>query len=109
LVAARGGQVLEVRKREDEEDMLAGVQDHDVIDVNKVYVPPDPYESVQSLRGPKRAVVRMLTIVGKAPLREMMKYDSQLRSMTGGRHSLQLDQGGFELVTGARERALEER
>jgi elongation factor G len=109
MVAARGGQVLEVRKREDEEDMLAGVQDHDVIDVNKVYVPPDPYESVQSLRGPKRAVVRMLTIVGKAPLREMMKYDSQLRSMTGGRHSLQLDQGGFELVTGARERALEER
>ncbi|KAL2136727.1 hypothetical protein VTI74DRAFT_1768 [Chaetomium olivicolor] len=104
IVAARGGHVLEVRKPEDE-DMMS--QD-DAIDVTKVYVPPDPYESIQSLKGPKKAVVRMLTIVGKAPLKEMMKYDSQLRSMTGGRHNLQLDQGGFELVTGARERALEE-
>ncbi len=78
-----------------------------VVDVAKVYTPPDPYESVQSLRDPKKGVVRMLTIVGKAPLSEMMKYDSQLRSMTGGRHALQLDQGGFELVTGAREKALE--
>jgi elongation factor G len=59
------------------------------------------------LRGAKKAVVRMLTIVGKAPLREMMKYDDRLRSLTGGRHTLQLDPGGFELVTGARERALE--
>jgi elongation factor G len=39
----------------------------------------------------------------------MMKYDSALRSITGGRHMLQLDQAGFELVTGARERALEGR
>lgn len=104
LASARGGQVLEVRKPED------GLMDGDgegAIDVSKVYVPPDPYESVESLRGPKKAVVRMLTIVGKAPLREMMKYDSQLRSMTGGRHTLQLDPGGFELVTGGREKALD--
>ena len=37
----------------------------------------------------------------------MKKYDSQLRSMTGGRHSLQLDPGPFELVTGPREKALD--
>ncbi|KAK4041899.1 P-loop containing nucleoside triphosphate hydrolase protein [Parachaetomium inaequale] len=106
LSAARGGQVLEVRKPEDDEAQADGAE---MIDITKVYVPPDPYESVQSLRGAKKAVVRMLTVVGKAPLKEMMKYDSQLRSMTGGRHTLQLDQGGFQLVTGARERALEER
>jgi elongation factor G len=108
LSSARGGQVLEVRKPEDDLDRGAGGDDgKEMIDVAKVYVPPDPYESVQSLRGAKKAVVRMLTIVGRAPLREMMKYDDRLRSLTGGRHTLQLDPGGFELVTGARERALE--
>ncbi|KAK4246522.1 P-loop containing nucleoside triphosphate hydrolase protein [Corynascus novoguineensis] len=106
LASARGGQVLEVRRPEDDEAQVTG---NEMIDVSKVYVPPDPYESVQSLRGAKKAVVRMLTIIGKAPLKEMMKYDSQLRSMTGGRHTLQLDPGGFELVTGPREKALEER
>lgn len=100
LVSSRGGQVTEVRKPEDEA-VDAGV------DLSKVYVPPDPYDSVDSLRGPKKIVVRMLQIIGKAPLREMMKYDSQLRSMTGGRHSLQLDPGPFELVTGPREKALD--
>ena len=107
LGSARGGQVLEVRKPEDDEGGGEVENGGVVVDVAKVYAPPDPYESVQSLRDPKKGVVRMLTIVGKAPLSEMMKYDSQLRSMTGGRHALQLDQGGFELVTGPRERALD--
>jgi elongation factor G len=101
LVSGRGGVVTEVRKPEDE------LSSPSRIDVSKVYSPPDPYDSVQSLRGPKKAVVRMLQIIGRAPLKEMMKYDSQLRSMTGGRHSLQLDPGPFELVTGQREKALD--
>jgi len=101
LVAARGGQVTEVLNSDFETQNDGG------IDISKLYVPPDPYDSIQSLRGPKKSVVRMLQINGKAPLKEMMKYDSQLRSMTGGRHSLQLSPGPFELVTGPRERALE--
>lgn len=101
LVSARGGQIMVVRKPEDEFSVDGG------IDVSKLYVPADPYDSVTSMRGPKKSVVRMLQIVGKAPLKEMMKYDSQLRSMTGGRHSLQLDPGPFELVTGPREKALD--
>ncbi|KAK4189311.1 P-loop containing nucleoside triphosphate hydrolase protein [Podospora australis] len=97
--SARGGQVLEVRMPDD-------LATEGGIDLRQVYVPPDPYESVQSLRDPKKSVVRMLHIIGKAPLKEMMKYDGHLRSMTGGRHTLTLDPGGFELVTGAREKAL---
>jgi len=134
LVAARGGQVEEVRRPEDMdrsqviqpfntpskgssgEDGEQGVEEEEEeeeeeefkVDPSKVYVPPDPYESVDSLRGPKKAVVRMLTIIGKAPLKEMMKYDGHLRSLTGGRHTLVLDPAGFELVVGPRERALEE-
>ncbi|KAK0629653.1 P-loop containing nucleoside triphosphate hydrolase protein [Bombardia bombarda] len=109
LVASRGGLVLEVRKPDDALYAEGGEGDNgsSPVDVEKLYTPPDPYDSVQSLRDPKKSVVRMLDIVGKAPLKEMMKYDSQLRSMTGGRHELQLHPGGFELVTGPRERALE--
>ncbi|KAK0619934.1 P-loop containing nucleoside triphosphate hydrolase protein [Immersiella caudata] len=101
IVAVRGGQVNEVIQPD------SGLSSEGGIDTSKLYVPPDPYDSIQSLRGPKKSVVRMLQIMGKAPLKEMMKYDSQLRSMTGGRHSLQLDPGPFELVTGPREKALE--
>ncbi|KAK3486007.1 P-loop containing nucleoside triphosphate hydrolase protein [Neurospora hispaniola] len=106
LVSARGGAVLEVRRPEESEADAAFISEGGGIDLSRVYVPPDPYESVQSLRDPKKSVVRMLEIVGKAPLKDMMKYDSQLRSMTGGRHSLQLDPGEFELVTGPREKML---
>ncbi|KAK3398261.1 P-loop containing nucleoside triphosphate hydrolase protein [Sordaria brevicollis] len=108
LVSARGGAVLEVRRPEEDEAAEAEfVAEGGGIDLGRVYVPPDPYDSIQSLRGDKKGgVVRMLEIVGKAPLKEMMKYDSQLRSMTGGRHSLQLDPGEFELVTGPREKMI---
>ena len=98
--------MLEVRTPEETEADAAFVSEGGGVDLSKVYVPADPYESVQSLRDPKKAVVRMLEIVGKAPLKDMMKYDSALRSMTGGRHSLQLDPGEFELVTGPREKML---
>ncbi|KAK4214413.1 P-loop containing nucleoside triphosphate hydrolase protein [Rhypophila decipiens] len=101
LTSARGGQVLEIRKPEEELYAEGG------IDVSNIYIPPDPYESVQSLRDPRKNTVRMLGIVGKAPLKEMMKYDSQLRSMTGGRHELTLSPGDFELVVGPREKALD--
>ena len=101
LTSARGGQVLEVRKPE--EDMYS----EGGIDVSSLYIPPDPYDSIQSMRDPKKNTVRMLEIIGKAPLKEMMKYDSQLRSMTGGRHDLQLSPGNFELIVGPREKALE--
>ncbi|KAK4683293.1 Ribosome-releasing factor 2, mitochondrial [Podospora pseudoanserina] len=110
ISSARGGQVMEVRKPE-EDDYSGSVdgQGGERIDLTRVYVPPDPYEGVQSLRDEGKKMsgsVRMLHIMGKAPLKEMMKYDGHLRSMTGGRHTLTLDPGEFELVTGPREKAL---
>ncbi|KAK3996149.1 P-loop containing nucleoside triphosphate hydrolase protein [Cladorrhinum sp. PSN332] len=104
IVSGRGGQVLEVKDRY----ATQGTGDEgSEINLEKVYVPPDPYETVQSLRGPKGKTVRMLELKGKAPLKEMMKYDGHLRSLTAGRHTLQLDPGGFELVVGHREKVLE--
>lgn len=112
FTSARGGQVMEVRMPGQDAEgggsTIFGVGEGGIeVDLSQVYAPPDPYDSVQSLRDPKKRVLRMLKIMGKAPLKEMMNYDSQLRSMTGGRHFLQLDPGDFEVVVGPREKALE--
>lgn len=48
--------------------------------------------------------VRMLYIMGKVFLKEMMKYDGYLRSMMGGRYIFILDLGEFEFVMGLREK-----
>jgi elongation factor G len=101
LASARGGVVLEIK------DMDNAAASDGGIDLSNVYVPPDPYESVQSLRDPKRGITRMLEIVAKVPLNEMLDYDSHLRGKTSGRHSLLMTLDTFERVTGPRERALE--
>jgi elongation factor G len=67
------------------------------IDLSKVYIPPDPYESVQTLRQAKRGAVRMLEIVARVPLREVLEYDGHLRSVTAGRHSLHMELDRFEV------------
>ncbi|CAK7265845.1 Ribosome-releasing factor 2, mitochondrial [Sporothrix epigloea] len=111
ITGARGGVVLEVR-----ETSLAGgggsaststaVPGDAPIDLDQVYAPPDPYVSVQSLREEKRGVTRLLEIVATVPLKEMLAYDSRLRSMTGGRHSFTMELGRFERVTGSRDKDL---
>lgn len=101
ISSARGGLVLEVRDSNEEAQVDGG------IDLSKVYVPPDPYESVQSLRDTKKGATRMLEIVAKVPLRDTLHYDENLRGITGGRHSLQMELDTFERVTGPRERSLD--
>jgi elongation factor G len=101
IQSARGGFVLEVM------DNSEVVITEGRIDLSEVYVPPDPYESMQSLRDPKKGMTRMLEIVAKVPLKEMLDYDSHLRSKTAGRHTLHMELDTFERVTGPREKALD--
>ena len=99
ISSARGGHILEVR----EANTASG---EGAIDLTQVYVPPDPYETLQSLRDPKRGVTRMLEIAAKVPLKEMLDYDALLRSKTGGRHSFTMKLDSFERVVGPREKHL---
>jgi len=100
ISSGRGGHVLEVREAN---TTAAG---ESTIDLAHVYVPPDPYETRQSLRDPKRGVTRMLEIVAKVPLKEMLDYDALLRSKTGGRHSFTMELDEFARVVGPREKNL---
>lgn len=106
ITGSRGGVVHEVREGGSGSASSAAETTSNDINLSQVYAPPDPYETVQSLRDPKRGVTRMLEIVARVPLKEMLSYDSRLRSMTGGRHSLTMVLENFEKVVGAREKSV---
>ncbi|KAI5463371.1 P-loop containing nucleoside triphosphate hydrolase protein [Mariannaea sp. PMI_226] len=99
VTAGAGGHVLEVNDRSAE----STGDDH--IDVSKIYTPPDPYDSVTSLRG-KKSTARMVEIVAKVPYKEMLDYDNHLRSKTAGRHSMTMSFDSFAKVVGHREKGL---
>jgi elongation factor G len=99
VTAGAGGQVLEVNDRSAE----STGEDH--IDVSKIYTPPDPYDSITSLRG-KKSSARVVEIIAKVPYKEMLDYDNHLRSKTAGRHSMTMSFDSFAKVVGHREKGL---
>ncbi|POR33044.1 Ribosome-releasing factor 2, mitochondrial [Tolypocladium paradoxum] len=99
ITAGAGGHILEVK------DRSAESTGDELIDASKIYAPPDPYESVTSLRG-KRSTTRMVEIVAKVPYKEMLDYDDHLRSKTAGRHSMTMSFDSFARVVGHREKGL---
>ncbi|KAJ9136452.1 hypothetical protein NKR23_g9826 [Pleurostoma richardsiae] len=100
LASGRGGHVLEIN------DLNTAAVTEGAIDLSQVYAPPDPYESVSSLRESKKGLTRMLELVARVPLKEMLDYDQHLRSKTSGRHAMTMELDVFEKVTGPREKAL---
>lgn len=99
ITAGAGGSILEVN------DRTAESTGDDVVDVSKIYAPPDPYDAVTSLRG-KKVITRIVEIVAKVPYKEMLDYDDHLRSKTAGRHSMTMAFESFAKVVGHREKAL---
>ncbi|KAI6783443.1 Ribosome-releasing factor-like protein [Emericellopsis cladophorae] len=99
VTAGAGGAILEVNDRSAE----STGDEH--IDVSKIYAPPDPYDSVTSLRG-KKSMARVTEIVAKVPYKEMLNYDDHLRSKTAGRHSMTMSFDSFARVVGHREKGL---
>lgn len=95
LAGGAGGQVLEVRDRTAESAVAAA----ELIDASKIYAPPDPYESVTSLRG-KSSRARMVEILAKVPYKDMLNYDEHLRSKTAGLHSMTMSFDSYARVAG---------
>lgn len=99
ITAGAGGSILEVN------DRTAESAGDELVDVSKIYAPPDPYDAVTSLRG-KKVVTRVVEIVAKVPYKEMLDYDDHLRSKTAGRHSMTMSFESFAKVVGHREKVL---
>lgn len=100
ISSAAGGQVLEVK------DLSAEgyTGEEGAVDVGKIYAPADRYESVTTQR--ERVGVRRVQIQARVPFKEVLSYDSHLRSRTGGRHSLTMSFDSLARVTGHREKSL---
>lgn len=99
ITSAAGGQVLEISDANNEHE--------EGIDISEVYAPPDPYDTVRSLK-PKEGVTRMLEIFARVPLKSMLDYDEHLRSKTKGRHSIIMELDTFERIIGHREKILDD-
>ncbi|KAK2032382.1 translation elongation factor G [Colletotrichum zoysiae] len=97
ISSGAGGHVLEVNDKSAESSSR--------IDVSRIYAPPDPYETVASLRG-KKSMARTVEIVAKVPFKEVLNFDEHLRGKTGGRHSMTMAFDSFDRVIGSREKAL---
>lgn len=100
ISSAAGGHVLEVKDLS--ADSYTG--EEGMVDVSKIYAPPDRYESVTTQR--ERVGVRRVQIKARVPFKEVIAYDSHLRSKTGGRHSLTMGFDSLAKVTGYREKNL---
>ncbi|KAH7375779.1 P-loop containing nucleoside triphosphate hydrolase protein [Plectosphaerella cucumerina] len=97
ISSGAGGHVLEVSDRSSEASF-------GVVDASAIYAPPDPYDSINSLREKKST--RMVEIVAKVPFKEVLDFDQHLRSKTGGRHSMSMAFDSFDRVVGPREKGL---
>ncbi|KAL5615392.1 hypothetical protein BROUX41_005439 [Berkeleyomyces rouxiae] len=100
LTSAAGGVVLDVTDVSESYESAGG----EFTDLTSVYVPPDPYESVTSMK--EKTTTRRVQIVAKVPYKAIMEYDEHLRSRTGGRHSMTMAFDCLDKVALHREKSL---
>ena len=106
ISSARGGQIIAL----DEGDAsgASSSTNTSIIDVSKVYAPPDQFESTVSNEVKEAAGTgnRPRTIVARVPLEQMVGYLKHLRSLSAGRGTFTMNADKFERVVGQREKEL---
>lgn len=106
ISSARGGHVISL----DEGDPSSTSLDLPLIDVSKVYAPPDSFTALitegsqESADGSQGSGTR--TIQATVPLEQMVGYLKHLNSITGGRGAFVMSPDRFERVVGQREKQL---
>ncbi|KAJ5182672.1 Ribosome-releasing factor 2 [Penicillium capsulatum] len=76
------------------------------IDPNRVYAPPDPFETSSVGVSIPASVSRPRTITAKVPLKEMVGYLKHLRSLTAGRGTFVMSVDRFENMSAPRQKAV---
>ncbi len=112
MSSSRGGHIISL----DDADVVSAVggnatrEDLPVIDLRKVYTPPDPFAASHAgenqEHGGMNAGLRQRSIMARVPLKEMVGYLKHLRSLTGGRGTFVMSADRFERVVGPREQVL---
>lgn len=108
ISSARGGQIVAID--EGDASTSSSSADSPIIDVRKVYAPPDAFESTFSVEDGVKEVAgtssRPRTIVARVPLEQMVGYLKHLRSLSAGRGTFVMSADRFERVVGQREKEL---
>lgn len=112
ISSARGGHIISL---DEEMPVSASIDSNDsseseqvVIDVNKIYAPPDPFETPTVAGGlPIQASANQpRTITAKVPLKEMVGYLKHLRSLSAGRGTFVMHVDRFEKMSSQRQKAV---
>ena len=108
ISSARGGQIVAID--EGHASSSSSSADTPLIDVSKVYAPPDAFESTFSVEDEVKEIAgtsnRQRTIVARVPLEQMVGYLKHLRSLSAGRGTFVMSADRFERVVGQREKEL---
>jgi elongation factor G len=96
ISSARGGNVLSLDA--DEADSLTPTANANgpVVDVRRIYTPPDPFHSSSGGEVEESGMSGMRTVTARVPLKEMVGYLKHLRSLTGGRGTFTMAVDRFE-------------
>lgn len=97
ISSARGGNVLSLDASEAESLTLPANANGPVVDVNRIYAPPDPFHSSAGTAvSGNQGGSGMRTVTARVPLKEMVGYLKHLRSLTGGRGTFTMAVDRFE-------------
>lgn len=100
ISSARGGHIISLG------DDTEAPENFPLIDLSKVYTPPDPFQGPRSGNQYEASKPGRRTIVARVPLKEMIGYLKHLRKLTGGRGTFTMNPDQFERVVGQREKVL---
>jgi elongation factor G len=103
LSSARGGHILSLSN---DTDTAESETESQVIDIERVYAPPDPYASSSSIPNAYAGPGQQRHITARVPLKEMVGYLRHLRSLTGGRGTFIMSVDRFERLSGQREKTV---
>ncbi|KAE8443724.1 Ribosome-releasing factor 2, mitochondrial [Mollisiaceae sp. DMI_Dod_QoI] len=100
ISSARGGHILSLGTEGNDESAT----DLPLIDLKRIYAPPDPFAS--STGGDSTGPGQQRQVTARVPLKEMVGYLKHLRSLTGGRGTFVMSVDRFERLSGPREKAV---
>ncbi|KAI9696467.1 MAG: Ribosome-releasing factor 2, mitochondrial [Candelina mexicana] len=104
ISSVRGGHITSL---DDSSSEIADPRGEDLplINVNKVYAPPDPFGTTLGSGDQGTGTSNMpRSITAKVPLKEMVGYMKHLRSLTGGRGTFLMSVDRFERMGSMREK-----